>query len=110
MLVIVDEIHFVDGNENVADAKERGNAGVTARLGEHTFTCIDKYNGERSSRGPGGHVSRVLFVAGGVGDDEFAIGGGKVAIRDVDRNSLLTFCAETISKKREIEVFRTRRS
>ena len=47
-LLVIDQIHLVDRNENVANTEQRGNTGVTAGLGEHAFTRINQDNGERS--------------------------------------------------------------
>jgi hypothetical protein len=41
-------------------------------------------------------------VSRGVGDDELSVGRGEVAIRDVDRDALLTFGAEAVGQEREV--------
>ena len=102
-LVVVDEVHFVDGDDEVADAEEGGDGGVAARLWEHAFAGVYEDDGEVGGGGAGGHVAGVLLVAGGVRDDEFAAGGGEVAVGDVDGDALLAFGAEAVGEEGEIE-------
>ena len=42
-------------------------------------------------------------MAGGIGDDEFAFGSREVAVGDVDRDSLLSFGAKTVSELGEVD-------
>ena len=42
-------------------------------------------------------------MARGVGDDEPAPVGGEVAVGDVDRDALLTLCAQPVGQQREVE-------
>src|SRR6185503_20625137 len=49
------------------------------------------------------HVARVLLVAGRVGDDELALRGREVAIRDVDRDALLALGLEAVGEECEVD-------
>ena len=51
------------------------------------------------------HVARILFVAGGVGDDEFAFWGGKVAVGYVDGDALFALGGQAVGKAGEIGNF-----
>src|SRR5579863_6846175 len=99
----IDEVHFVDGGDDDRDAEEAGDAGVAAGLGEDAFARVNENDGDVGGGGASGHVARVLLVAGGVGDDEFAFGRGKVAVGDVDRNSLLSFGAKAVGELSEVD-------
>jgi hypothetical protein len=44
-------------------------------------------------------------VAGGVGDDEGALGGREEAISDVDGDALLALGFKSVDQKREVEIF-----
>ena len=41
----------------------------------------------------------------GVGDDEFPLGGGKVAVGDVDGDALFPLGLETVGQQGEVDVF-----
>ncbi len=99
----VDQIHFVDGGDDDGDAEKAGDAGVAAGLSEDAFAGVNEDDGDIGGGGAGGHVARVLLVAGGVGDDEFAFGRGEIAVGDVDRNSLLAFGAEAVGELSEVD-------
>ena len=76
---------------------------MAAGLGEDAFAGVDEDDGDVGGGGAGGHVARVLLVAGGVGDDEFASRGGEVAVGDVDGDSLLAFGAEAVGELGEVD-------
>ena len=99
----VDEVHLVDGGDEVADAEQGGDVGVATRLGEDAFARIDEDDGEVCGGGAGGHVAGVLLVAGGVGDDELAALGGEVAVGDVDGDALLALGAEAVGELGEVD-------
>ena len=98
---IADEIHFVDCDHDVRDAKKRSKRRVPSGLRHDTLTRIDQQ--DRKLRGAGGsyHVARVLLVARRIGDDEFAQGRREVC--DVDRDALFALGDEPIGQQREIE-------
>ena len=72
LLVVVDEVHLVDGDREVGDAQQRGDEGVALGLLEDALARVDEDHREVGRRRAGDHVARVLNVAGGVGDDELA--------------------------------------
>jgi hypothetical protein len=75
---------------------------VTPGLSEDSFTGIDQDNGHIRSGRAGGHVAGVLLVTRRIGDDEFTMGGGEVAVRDIDGDSLLALGAQAIGELSEI--------
>ena len=89
----VDEVHFVDADDEVGDAEEAGDEEVAVCLFEDAVACVDEDDGEVGGAGSGDHVAGVLDVAGCVGDDEFAVGCGEVAVGDVDGDALFAFGA-----------------
>ena len=72
---------------------------------EHSLARVDEDDGEIGGGGAGRHVAGVLLVAGGVGDDELALGGGKVAVGDVDGDALLALGLQTVDEEGEVDVF-----
>ena len=70
----IDQVHLVDGGDDDGDSEEAGDAGVAAGLGEDAFAGVDEDDGDVGGGGSGGHVARVLLVAGCVGNDEFSFG------------------------------------
>src|SRR5690606_6883113 len=101
----INEVHLVDRDDDVRDAQEGGDEGVAAGLLDDAFPRVDEDDGEVGGGGAGHHVARVLDVAGGVGDDELAPGGGEVAVGDVDGDALLALGAKAVGEEREVEVF-----
>jgi hypothetical protein len=54
--------------------------------------------------GAGGHVARVLLVAGSVGDDEFALVGGEIPVGDIDGDPLLALGLEAVGEESQIDI------
>ena len=90
-LGVVDEVHFVYGQYDVADPEQRDQVAVAACLRNDARAGVDQNDGQIGRRAAGDHVARVLFVSRGVGDDELAAIGGEVAVGDVDGDSLFAF-------------------
>ncbi len=103
-LVEVDEIHLVDGEDEVGDGEERGDQGVAAGLLDHALAGVDEHDGDVGRRGAGHHVARVLHVARGVGELEAALRGDEAAVGDVDRDPLLALGAQPVGEQREVDV------
>ena len=59
----VDEVHLVDAHGDVADAEQRRDRGVPARLLDHAVARVDQHDRELRGGGAGDHVARVLHVA-----------------------------------------------
>src|SRR5690606_21487429 len=87
-LAVVTQVHLVDGDYDVLNAQQRGDEGVAPRLRLHAVAGVDQNDRQFTVGCAGGHVARVLLVAGRVGDDELAFGRGEVAVRDVDGDAL----------------------
>ncbi len=103
LLVEALEVHLVDRDDDVLDAQQRGDVAVPAGLGLHAVAGIDQDDRQIAGRGAGGHVAGVLLVARGVGDDELALGGGEVAVRDIDGDALLTLGLQAIDQQRQVD-------
>ena len=102
--VEADQVDLVDGEDDVPDAEQRDDEGVAPRLGKDAAPRIDEHDREIRSRRAGRHVSRVLLVAGGVGDDEFAFRRRKEPVGDVDGDALLALGVEPVDEEGEIEI------
>ena len=74
------------------------------RLLEQAVAGVDQHDRQLGGRRAGHHVARVLDVARRVGDDEFPLGRGEVAVGDVDRDALFTFGAQAVRHQRQIGV------
>ena len=104
LFVVVDEVHLVDAQHEVANLEQRRDHRVAPRLLEHTLARVDEHEREVGGRRAGHHVARVLHVARRVGDDELATRRREVAVRDVDRDALLALGAEAVGEQREVRV------
>ncbi len=83
---------------------------MTAGLGHHALAGIHQQHSEVGGRSAGDHVARVLLVPGGVGDDEFALVGGKKAVGHVDRDALFDLGLQAIDQQREVQIALTGRA
>ena len=104
LLGVSDEVHFVDRKHDVADSEQRDQIAVAAGLGDDARACVDQDDGQIGGRSSGDHVARVLFVSGGVGDDELAAVCGEVAVCDVDGDSLLAFGFQAVAQQGVVDV------
>ena len=61
-LVEVDEVHLVDGEDDVRDAERRGDERVAPRLLDHALARVEQDDRDVGGRGARDHVARVLDV------------------------------------------------
>ena len=87
----------------MSHAEERDDDGMAMGLGQETLARVDEYNGEVRIGGACRHVSRVLLVAGRVGDNERAGGRRKIAVGDIDGDALLALCLQSVDEQGEID-------
>ena len=105
LLVPIDEVHLVDRQHDVLHAEQRGQEGVPAGLLQQPVTGVDENDHQLGGGGAGDHVAGVLQVPRGVGDDEFALGCGEVAVGHVDGDALLALGAQAVGHQGEVGVF-----
>ncbi len=103
-LVEVDEVHLVDGEDDVGDAEHRGDVGVPLGLLDDALARVEQDDRDVGRRGAGDHVAGVLDVPGRVGELEAARGGDERAVRDVDRDALLALGAQPVREERQVDV------
>ena len=87
------------------DAQQRGDEAVTLGLGLHAIARIDQNDRQVAGGRAGGHVAGVLLVARSIGNDELALGGGKITVRYIDGDALLALGLQAIDQQRQIDVF-----
>ena len=104
LVVEADQVDLVDRQHHVADAEQRGDDRVAARLHQHALPGVDQHHRHVGGRGAGRHVAGVLLVAGRVGDDELALRRGEEAVGDVDGDALLALGLQPVDQQREIDV------
>ena len=102
-LVEFHQIDLVDRQNDVRDAEQRADRGVTACLHDDALARIDQDDGEFRIRCPGRHVAGELLMPRRVGDDERALSGREIAITDIDRDLLLAFGLETVEQQGEVD-------
>ena len=102
--VEVDQIDLVHRHDDVANAQETDDDGVTPRLGEKALARIDQkhcqFGRGRASR----HVAGILLVARGVGDNECAPSGREISIGDVDGDALFALGLQPIEQQGKIDL------
>ena len=77
---------------------------MPTRLLEQPVAGVDQHDRQLCGRGAGDHVAGVLDVARGVGDDEFPLGRGEVAVRDVDGDALFALGAQAVGHQGQVGV------
>ncbi len=77
---------------------------MSPRLRQNPLARVDQHHREIGGRGAGRHVAGVLLVAGGIGDDEFALGRGEEAVGDVDGDALLALRLQPVDQEREVDL------
>ena len=110
-LAEAEQVHFVDGHDDVRAAQVAQDGGVAFGLRQQLQRLLGKIElggvyeqyGGVGGGGTGYHVAGVLFVAGGVGDDKFAAGGGEVTVGHVDGDALFAFGFEAVGEGGEID-------
>ena len=103
-LIVIHQVDLVHRQHNMADAQQRRDIGMPARLDQHALARVNQDDGKIGIGRAGRHVARVLLMAGRVGDDEFAFLGGKEAVGDVDGDALLALRLQPVDQQREIDI------
>jgi hypothetical protein len=106
-----DGVELVDREDDVRHAQQAREQRVAPRLRqqlqrlarEGELGRVDENDGGVAARRRRHHVARVLLVPRRVGDDEFALRGREVAVRDVDRDALLALGLEAVGEEREVD-------
>ena len=65
-----DKVHLVDREHDAFHADEIENRRVAARLRFQACARVDQHHGDVGVAGAGGHIARVLLVAGRVDDHD----------------------------------------
>ena len=102
--VPVDQVHLVDREHDVADAEQRGQERMPAGLLQQAVPGVDEHDHQLGGGRTGHHVAGVLDVARGVGDDEFPLGRGEVAVGDIDGDALFPLRAQAVGDQRQVGV------
>ena len=104
ILGMVDQIHLVDRQHDVADAQQRHQERVPLRLRQYAVARVDEDHRQLGVGGAGRHVAGILLVAGRVGDDELACLGGEEAVGDVDGDALFALRLQPVDEEGEVDV------
>lgn len=101
---VIQKIHLVDGYDEVPYFQKRGDERMPLRLCEYSVAGINQDDGRVRRGSSGGHVPCVLFMAGTVGNDEFAAGGGEVPVGYINGYSLFPFRFKAVQQQGVINV------
>jgi len=104
LLAVVDEVHLVDGDDEIANPQQAHQERVAPCLGQHPFAGVDQDNGQLGRAGPGDHVSGVLLMPRRIGDDIFALVGSEKPVSDIDGDPLLPLALQTVDQKGKIDL------
>src|SRR6185437_8606964 len=82
------KVHFVERDQDGANSKQPRDVSMPASLRKHAFARIHEQNCNLRCRSSGDHVASVLFVSRRIGYDELAPRRGKIAVGNINRDSL----------------------
>ena len=99
-LVVVNQVHLVDRQDQVRHPEQRGEERMQAALLGQPVARVDQHDGQVGGGGAGDHVPGVLDVPRGVRDDELAARRGEVAVGHVDGDALLPLGAQAVGSSR----------
>jgi hypothetical protein len=77
---------------------------VATGLGLHAVAGIHQHDRQITGRRTGGHVAGVLLMARGIGNDEFALGGGEIAVGHVDGDALLALGLQAVDQQSQVDI------
>ena len=99
-----DQIHLVDGEHDVPDAEQRGDAEVAPCLLDHAMAGVDEHQGDIGDGRSGHHVPGVLRMPGSVGQNKAPLGRREVAVGDIDGDALLAFGSQAVGQQRQVHL------
>ncbi len=88
----------------MADAQQRRQEGVPAGLLQQAVPGIHQYDHQLGGGRTGHHVAGVLDVSRGVGNDEFPLGSGEVAVGNVDGDALFPLGPQAVGDQSQVGV------
>ncbi|MNE20834.1 hypothetical protein D3C80_1139760 [compost metagenome] len=98
------EVHLVHRHDDVLDAQQGRDVAVATGLGLYAVTGIDEDDRQVTGGSTGGHVAGVLLMAGGIGNDEFALGGGEIAVGHINSDALLPLSLQAVNQQRQVDI------
>ena len=102
--IVTDQIHLVNGQNNVANAHHGDNAMVPAGLRQYALASINQQNRQLRRGGTGSHVACVLLVTGCVGNNVTPPVGCEKPVSDINGDALFTLGFQAIHQQREIDL------
>ena len=84
------------------DTHQSADTCMTPCLDQNPLLRIHKNNGKLSKGSSNRHVPCILLMSGSIRNDKASFIGCKITIRNINGDSLLTFCHQAIQKKRII--------
>jgi hypothetical protein len=94
-----DEIHFVDGDDDLFDSEEGEQVAVASTLFLDAFICSDEKDGGIGAGGTGDHVLEELFMTWRVDDDVGASVRSELDLGGVDGDVLLLLFEEGVEEE-----------
>ena len=104
LLAELHQVHLVHCHHELLDAEQARDKAVAAGLIQHPLAGVDQDDGQIAGGGAGGHVAGVLLMARGVRDDEFALGGGEIAVGHVDGDALLALRLQAVHQQGQVQL------
>ena len=99
LLAVIDEVHLVHRDDDLADAEQREEVAVPPRLLAHALVRSDEQHRRIGARRAGDHVLQELLVPRRVDDDVGTAGRLELDLRGVDRDVLLLLLEQRIEQE-----------
>ena len=101
-LTVINKIHLVNSKDEMMNTHQSADTCMTPCLHQNPLLRIHKNNGKLSKGSSNRHVSCILLMPWSIRNDKTSLICCKITIRNIYSDSLLTFCHQTIQKKRII--------
>src|SRR5665647_1082502 len=101
----INEVHLIDAYHHMRDLQQCSNIGMPAGLFDDTVARIYQDYCSIRGRSAGDHVSCILDMTGGIGNDEFSFRSCKVAVSHINGYSLLPLSPQAIGQQSQVNFF-----
>ena len=95
----IDEVHLVDGEDDIPDPEQRADKAVPLGLLQHLLAGVHQQHGQVCVRCPRHHVAGIMQMTGRIGDDETPVLCREMMIADIDRDALLALGLQPVEQQ-----------
>ena len=103
-LAVIHQIHLINSKYKIPDAHHSADSGMPPGLDENALLRVNHNNSKLGKGGSYRHVSGVFLMPRRVCHNKASSGCGKIAVRYINRNSLLPLSHQAIQQERIVNL------